>query len=91
MKTPDEVRDFMTDHNPEALLADGLEDAFLGAGSRFGEEPAAVYDADAIIDILMERDGMDYEEAHEYFDFNVQGAYVGEHTPLYLITYKGSE
>ena len=84
MKTPDEVRDFMTDHNPEALLADGLEDAFLGAGSRFGEEPAAVYDADAIIDILMERDGMDYEEALEFFEFNIMGYGSKNPTPIFL-------
>jgi len=32
----------------------------------------------------MNRDGMSYEEAIEYFDFNVTGAYVGEHTPMFI-------
>ena len=27
---------------------------------------------------------MDYEEAVEFFDFNVTGAYVGENTPVFL-------
>jgi hypothetical protein len=34
--------------------------------------------------ILIERDGMTDEEAMEYFDFNVQGAWVGESTPVFL-------
>jgi hypothetical protein len=28
---------------------------------------------------------MTSEEAEEYFEFNVQGAYVGENTPAFLI------
>jgi hypothetical protein len=27
---------------------------------------------------------MSEEEAWEYFDFNIAGAYVGEHTPFFL-------
>ena len=26
---------------------------------------------------------MEYDEAMEYFEFNVKGAYVGEHTPIW--------
>lgn len=32
----------------------------------------------------MVRDGMSYEEAIEYFDYNVSGAYVGEKTPIWV-------
>jgi hypothetical protein len=32
----------------------------------------------------MSRDGMTPEEAQEYFEFNIQGAYVGESTPIYV-------
>jgi hypothetical protein len=32
----------------------------------------------------MDRDGMDYDEAQEFFEFNVVGAYVGAHTPIYV-------
>ncbi len=31
----------------------------------------------------MERDGMTDEEAIEFFEFNIKGAYMGEGTPLY--------
>ena len=67
----------------EALTADGFEDALLGFGHQF-THAIAVYDRDKCIEILMTRDGMSGEEAMEYFDFNVTGAWVGEHTPVFL-------
>jgi hypothetical protein len=44
------------------------------------------YDKSKVIEILMTEDGMTEDEAHEYFDFNIMGAWVGEHTPVYLET-----
>jgi hypothetical protein len=63
------------------LLADGFEDAFIGIGRQFNT-PFAIYDREKCIDILME--DMSNEEAEEYFEFNVQGAYVGENTPVFV-------
>ena len=40
-----------------------------------------VYNAEKIREVLM-RDGMDAEEAREFIEFNIEGAYVGEHTPV---------
>jgi hypothetical protein len=67
----------------EALTADGFEDALLGFGHQY-YHAVAIYDKDKCIEILMTRDGMSYETAIEYFDFNVTGAWVGEHTPVFL-------
>lgn len=66
------------------LLADGYEPAFLGIAVSAGRKPVAVYDIDQCINVLMDRDGMTYEEAEEFFSFNTLGAYVGEQTPLYI-------
>lgn len=66
--------------NEEALFADGFEDALIGYVEIFSKT-IALYDRDKCIEILMKRDGMDYEGAIEFFDFNVTGAYVGESTP----------
>jgi len=68
----------------EVLLADGFEDAFLGICEIFGRPPVAAYDRDKCMEVLVERDGMEYDEAVEYFDFNVSGAWVGDLTPVYL-------
>ena len=64
------------------LLADGLDEAFIGIGWQFNT-PLAVYDRDKCIEIL-ESQGMTPEEAQEYFYFNTQGAYVGEQTPIFI-------
>jgi hypothetical protein len=41
-----------------------------------------VYDADLMIKVFMDRDGMSEEEANEYIVFNIEGAYIGEDTPV---------
>jgi len=63
-------------------LADGFENAFLGISRQFYNKPIAVYDREKCIEILME--DMSEEEAEEYFEFNVQGSYVGETTPAFI-------
>jgi hypothetical protein len=76
---------WVADNAEEILLADGFEEAFMGLASRFGfNQPVAAYDYEKCIDILVTRDGMDREEAEEYFDFNVIGAWVGELPPIFV-------
>ena len=69
-----------------ALLADGLEDAFIGVSCGFGPNKA-IYDWEKCVKIFTERDGMAYEEAVEWIDINVTGAYVGEQTPEFIFLY----
>ena len=68
------------------LMADGFEEALIGFGTRFNT-PVTIYNLSKCIDILVERDGMSHDEAQEYMDFNVLGAYVGEETPIFLGDY----
>jgi hypothetical protein len=58
--------------------------AILGVAERIGMSPIVAYDTAKIIDILCERDGMEDDEAAEYFEFNIAGAYVGERTPIFI-------
>jgi hypothetical protein len=72
------------DIDDQTLLADGFEDAFLGVTCGIHpQEECAVYSRKACIEILMS-DGTSYEDAVEYFEFNVAGAYVGERTPIFI-------
>ena len=57
-------------------------DAFVGVI----DDSIAVYERDKVIEVFMNRDGMSDIEAVEWFDYNVQGAYIGEQTPLYIQT-----
>ena len=63
----------------DILKADGFDDAVIGIETN---SMRLVYSVSKCLAIL-EADGMDYEEAREYFDFNVSGAYVGEQTPIW--------
>lgn len=65
------------------MLADGFEEAFAGWFKRAGQPDVCVYDRQKCIQILM-RQRMTRDEAEEYFEFNVEGAWVGEGTPAFL-------
>jgi hypothetical protein len=40
------------------------------------------YDYDKMVQAFVDQEEMTYEEATEWVDFNIVGAYVGENTPL---------
>ena len=74
----------MGDDEKGLLIADGLDHAFVGLMMRFNVlEPIACYDYDRVIEGYIE-EGMTEEEAIEFFEFNVIGAWVGERTPCFL-------
>jgi hypothetical protein len=62
------------------LTADGFDDAIIGQTTK----DLVVYNVSTIIEILMERDEMTEEEALEFFDYNIDGSYMGEHTPIFV-------
>ena len=64
----------------EALLIDGHDDALVGIGGAFNQR-AAVYDRQKILDQLV-TEGLTVEEADEYISYNIEGAFVGERTPI---------
>tara|TARA_R110000765_G_scaffold11580_4_gene36555 strand:- start:1569 stop:1913 length:345 start_codon:yes stop_codon:yes gene_type:complete len=66
----------------DMMKADGLEKAIVGICRRCGQEDVILYDEDKVIKILME-DGMGYEEAVEYYEYNIIDAWVGDGTPAF--------
>lgn len=80
-----EALEALEELNPEALLADGLEDAFIGYTVNHHHAHVAVYDYGKCIEVLVARDGMTHEEADEFLSFNTLGAYVGENGPIYMV------
>lgn len=78
----DKLNEYLESIEETVLLADGFDDAFIGLSQRINEPILAVYSYDKMVDVLIERDGMDYEEATEFIDFNVVGAWVGAQTPI---------
>ena len=80
-----DIKDLYGDDEPDILFADGYDKAIAGVVWD-GERTRVVYTTEKILAILMERDNMTYDEASEYFDFNVAGSHMGVYTPLYLET-----
>ena len=71
------------------LKADGFDEAIIGQACIWrdkGMHNVLVYDAEKMRSILMERDKMSSDEAREFIEFNVEGAYVGVETPIYVWT-----
>ena len=64
----------------QLVIADGFDEAVIGidvVGERI------IYSVQKVIDILMERDGMDEQGAIDWYEYNMQSTYVGEHTPIW--------
>lgn len=71
------------DDLPEGtIIADGHDRALVGFGYRV-YTPIAIYDRDKAIELLQDQ-GMSWEDAEEWISFNVEGAYVGEGTPIFV-------
>ena len=80
-----DIIDLYGDDEPNILFAEGFDEAIAGTVWD-GERTRVVYDTELILELLMGRSEMSYEEAVEYFDYNIAGSYMGEYTPLYLET-----
>jgi len=92
------LREEIAEINPEALLIDGFDEAIIGMAERIGFGPVVAYDVEKIIEILandMEVEDDDLEDgqsiekikvsmAYEYFYFNIQGAWMGDYTPIFI-------
>lgn len=79
------TRDEIAEYYPEVMFLDPeyFDDAIIGVVNRINMT-AVCYDEKKIIDILMKEDGMDYDEALEYYQYNILGSWVGDHTPVYM-------
>jgi len=60
------------------LIADGFNDAIIGVDET---SMRLIYSVRKCLEILQEY--LDEEDAIEYFEYNVSGAYVGEQTPIW--------
>jgi len=74
------------DYYPEEefLLADGFDDCVIGVYyDKLNSVHKLVYSTTKCLNKLIE-DGMSELDAREYFDYNVEGAYIGTKTPIWV-------
>ena len=65
------------------IKMDGFDKAFIGYATRHIGD-IAVYDYEKMVKVLVSRDKMTVEDAIDFIDYNCQGSWVGEQTPLIL-------
>ena len=77
----------IAENYPDALLLDPeyFDDAIVGIIHDFNRT-AVCYSESKIIELLMSEDKMDYDEAVEYYQYNILGAWMGDWSPMYLET-----
>jgi len=88
MSESDDLLDYVSEMNPEALYPTDMKDAIIGVVNRFGQDPLVLLDRERCIRILMgdmtnTDDNMTREEAEEYFEYNTIGAWMGKGTPCF--------
>ena len=76
------IFEFMEEINPDAMRLDGFDDCAIGIVQKFSGE-VLLYSEKKIIRKLMK--SMTKDEAWEYFNYNILGAYVGDYTPVFLL------
>jgi hypothetical protein len=69
-----------------AVKWEGCDEAIVGIASRCGQYNLYVYDYDLLVHKFM-GDDMTEEEAMEWVDYNIAGAWIGSGTPIIL--YRG--
>ena len=77
------MTDLATEKFDGMLLMDGYDDCVIGICERFGQPDIITYDKEKVIHKLTV-DGMEYQEAVEFFYFNQIGAWMGETTPCFV-------
>lgn len=85
MGTREKIKSYL--EGSEALLLEPkmFDDAIIGVTERADGGQLVAYDRQRVIEILM-GEGMDRDEAEEYYSFNTCGAWAGEGTPIFVDT-----
>lgn len=81
------VRDFIDEFSDgtdeQLMLLEGHDNALVGVVQRFNAT-FALYDLAKVLENLI-AGGMTHDEATEWYEFNMLGAWVGGSTPAFLI------
>lgn len=83
IKNMELTREVINELAEGAVILEGFDDCIIGISEEFGNGPRIVYSKNKIIQKLMV--GIDYEEALDYYYYNILGGYFGEQNPIFLL------
>jgi hypothetical protein len=73
------------------MKADGFDEAIIGVGRQFDKPDRLIYDYDKCLMILMLDQEFDQQDAIDWMDYNVLGAFIGEETPIFMMHYEDND
>jgi len=79
----EEIEEWLEPIGRETIFIDGFDMAIMGI-TEVDEGYKVCYDIGRILELLILEHDMDEQEAIEYYDFNIGGAYVGPLTPIFV-------
>jgi hypothetical protein len=79
MNKVEEIEDLIAGSDFHPVLLDGFDDAIIGLSHSY---ESVIYDLDKIISVLISRDGMNYDQAIEFFEYSID-AHYGEGSPIF--------
>jgi hypothetical protein len=75
-----DIRESITQINPDAIIWDDMDDAIVG----ISDDGRVVYDINKMEHLIYDKDGMTLDEAVEWVNFNMISAHLGEFTPIHI-------
>jgi hypothetical protein len=78
------LEQFFIENDTNGIFVDGHDNAIMGIVRKFNSY-SVLYDTLQIIENLKE--DMSEEDAWEFFEFNIVGAWVGDSTPVFMVEY----
>jgi hypothetical protein len=67
------------------IILEGFDSAILGVGESAGwDSPCIVYDYQKCLDVLVQKNDWEREDAIEWMDYNVINAHMGEGNPVFV-------
>ena len=83
----DITKEFIEFENENAVTLTGYDDAIIGMAYSYGKNPVVLYSIEKVLEKLME-DGMERDEAFEFFDYNILGSYISENNPIFMMEFE---
>jgi hypothetical protein len=76
--------DVLEDVNPNVIIFPDLNHCIVGYGAQYTKNASLIYDYDKLIEHFMFNEGMSYEDAEEYVNYNIVCLWAGDSTPIIM-------
>lgn len=67
-----------------------FDEAIIGVGEFFSSEMRVTYSYEKVLDVLMTKQEMTYDEAVEWYYYNILGSYLDENMPIFVHELEGN-